>query len=289
MELRQLEYFVAVVDDGGFTRAAERLLVAQPGISAQVKNLERELGAALLTRLPRGVALTAAGEAFLPQARATLAAVAGGRAAVDELAGLLRGRLAVGMLSSSSGMGMPRLLREFRDRAPDVEITVTEDDAEGLLRRVREGTLDVAWVATPDVGLPDLEEHPVAEELLAAVVAPAHRWIRRRRVTLAELTAEPLVTTPRGGAVRTVLEDACAAAGLRTRIDIEANSPVLVANLAAEGLGVGVVPASLAGSLDSVHTLRIVEPELRSRVRVVWRGGAVTAPATRAFVDLLRE
>src|SRR5256885_12199811 len=102
MELRRLEYFVAGVGEGGFPRAAARLHVAQPGVSAQVRQLERELGEALLERSPRSVRLTEVGAAVLPYARAALAAAAGTRHAVDELTGLGRGRVAMGTRTSSS-------------------------------------------------------------------------------------------------------------------------------------------------------------------------------------------
>lgn len=287
MELRALEHFVAVVDAGGFTRAAELLMVAQPGVSAQIRNLERELGQPLFERHARGATLTAAGEAALPHARAALAAAHAVGDGVAELSGLLRGSLRIGMLVSSNGMELPRLLREFRDRAPDVEVSVVEDDAANLLRGVREGTLDVAWTATADVELDDLTGVTVGRDPLVALVAPGHRWARRRTVTLAELCGEVLLAVPPGGGMRTVLEAVCAAHDLTPRVGLEANSPVLLASLAREGLGVALVPSSYAPSAEGVHVLRIVRPELLARVQVVWRA-AHLSPAARAFTALVR-
>src|SRR4030081_153595 len=103
MELHQLEYFIAVVEEANFTRAAAKLQVAQPGVSAQIRRLERDLGQELLDRSGRSVRLTEVGAAVLPYARAALSAVAGARLAVDELAGLVRGRVAGGMGSSHNG------------------------------------------------------------------------------------------------------------------------------------------------------------------------------------------
>lgn len=286
MELRALEHFVAVVDAGGFTRAAEALRVAQPGVSAQVRNLERELGQPLFERHARGATLTAAGAAALPHARAALAEAAAVADGVAALTGLLRGTLRVGMLLSSSGMQMPALLREFRDAAPAVEVRVREDDAATLLAAVRDGTLDVAWTATADAAPEGLAGVTVARDPLAALVAPGHRWSRRRTVTLAELCGEPLLSVPPGGGLRTVLDDACAAHGLRPRIDLEANSPVLLAALAGQGLGVALVPASLAAGVAGVHPLRVVRPAPVARVQVVWRREN-PSPAARAFTALV--
>jgi len=284
MELRALEHFVAVVDEGGFTRAAERLMVAQPGVSAQIRNLERELGQALFERHARGATLTAAGVAALPHARAALAAAAAVSQDVAALTGLLRGTLRIGVLLSSAGMQMPALLREFRDAAPAVELRVVEDDAANLLAGVRQGTLDVAWTATADRELDDLAGVTVSLEPLAALVGPGHRWARRRTVTLTELCGEPLLSVPAGGGLRTVLEEACAAEGLTPRITLEANSPVLLAALAAQGLGVALVPASFAAG--AAAALRIVRPALIGRVQVVWRREN-PSPATRAFTRLV--
>ncbi|MCP2340508.1 DNA-binding transcriptional LysR family regulator [Actinomadura rupiterrae] len=134
MELRQLRYFVAVAEEGGFTRAAERLHVAQPGISAQVRQLEREFGQELFDRSGRSVKLTEAGEAVLPYARAALWAADGARLAVDELTGLIRGRVAVGTVTSMPSALVPDLLAGLHCDHPGVEITLSEGNSADLLR-----------------------------------------------------------------------------------------------------------------------------------------------------------
>src|SRR4051794_16846906 len=125
MELRQLEYFVTVAEEASFTKAAARLHVAQPGVSAQIRQLERELGQPLLDRSGRAVRLTDVGAAVLPHARAALGAVASARLTVDELTGLLRGRVSVGMLTACA-LGVPDMLADFHERHPAVEITLSE-------------------------------------------------------------------------------------------------------------------------------------------------------------------
>src|SRR5829696_10581405 len=141
MELRQLEYFVAVAEETNFTRAAARVHVAQPGVSAQIRKLERELGQALLDRSGRAVRLTEAGAAVLPYARAALAAVDGARLAVDELAGLLRGRVAVGTVTSvpSEDLDLPGFLANFHQDHPAVKITLSEDNSDRMVEALRDG------------------------------------------------------------------------------------------------------------------------------------------------------
>ncbi|WP_207755988.1 LysR family transcriptional regulator [Nonomuraea cypriaca] len=124
MELRQLEYFVAVAEEAGFTRAAARLHVAQPGVSAQVRQLERELGETLFDRSGRTVRLTAVGEAVLPYARAALAAVDGMRQVVDEHTGLLRGHVVMGGVAAPTVLDLPGMLAGFHERHPAVEISL---------------------------------------------------------------------------------------------------------------------------------------------------------------------
>ena len=132
MELRQLEYFVAVAEDANFTRAAERLHVAQPGVSAQIKQLERELGLPLLDRTGRTVTLTEAGAAVLPFARAALGAVAGSKQAVDELTGLVRGRVAIGTITSCPAVAIADLIDGFHRTYPGIEITLSQDNSDRL-------------------------------------------------------------------------------------------------------------------------------------------------------------
>src|SRR3954463_234311 len=144
MELRQLEYFVAVVEEASFTRASMRVLVAQSGVSAQVRRLERELGVELLERGPRAVTPTEAGLAVLPYARAALAAVGGVREAVDELRGLVRGHVRLGMITAGPATTLGDMLESFHAAHPQVEITLTEHASDMLLAAVRDGSLDLA-------------------------------------------------------------------------------------------------------------------------------------------------
>ena len=148
MELHQLEYFVAVAEEASFTRAATRVHVAQPGVSAQVRRLESELGQQLLDRSGRSVRLTEVGSAVLPFARAALDAVANARLAVDELSGLVRGQVAVGMVSGCALPVLAELLAGFHDLYPGVGITLTEDNSDCLVGLLRDGRLDLALIGS---------------------------------------------------------------------------------------------------------------------------------------------
>jgi DNA-binding transcriptional LysR family regulator len=288
MELRQLEYFVAVAEEGSFTRAAERVHVAQPGVSAQIRRLERELGAELLDRSGRTVRLTEAGEAVLPYARAALAAVAGARLAVEELTGLLRGRVAVGTVTAH-GVDLPGLLAAFHRDHPGVEITLTTATTDRLLDDLRGGRLDAAIVSIGEDAPPGVEIHVVEEQPIVAAVAPGHELADREVVPLAGLRGHALICLPPGTGVRARLDEACAASGFAPRVAFEAADPGTLARLAAHGLGVAVLPRVVAElHADRLRVVRIDPPALRGRLAFAWRASGPVSPAARALIARAR-
>ncbi|WP_172383607.1 LysR substrate-binding domain-containing protein [Streptomyces sp. MNP-20] len=304
MELRQLRYFLTVVEEANFTRAAARLHVAQPGVSAQVRQLERELGQRLLDRSGRTVTVTEAGAAVLPYARAALAAVEGMRQTADEFTGLLRGRVTLGVVSgSATGMfGVAELLADFHDDHPHVEIALTEDTSERMLAALRAGELDVALVGpTTDAPPQGILWDIVVDEPLAAVVAegdPLIAYVEERAglaeaapgVPLAALAERPLISLPRGTGLRAALERACAQAGFAPRVAFEAAAPDLVAQLAARGLGVAVFPATEAEVAElGLRALPFAEPVPRGRIALARRADGPQGPAAHAFLTRLQE
>ncbi|MFD6415253.1 LysR family transcriptional regulator [Streptomyces sp. NPDC060194] len=292
MELRQLEYLVAVAEEGGFTRAAERLHVAQPGISAQIRKLERELGEELLDRGGRTVVPTEAGAAVLPYARAALAAVQGARAAVEELTGLVRGQVRIGTITSlGPTVDLTGLLAAFHKAHPAVEIGLVEDTSDRLVEAVRAGRLDLAVVSVPDEAEPPrgVAWRVVSRERLVAAVRHGHPLAVGGTVPLAGLVGHPLMCLPHGTGLRTVLERAVAAAGLDVRVAFEAGDPGTLARLAVEGLGVAVVPESLARwHADTLHTCVLVEPVLHGRLALAWRAEGPVSPAAHALARAAR-
>ncbi len=288
MEIRQLEYFVAVAEEQSFTRAAARVHVAQPGISAQIRRLERELGEELFDRSGRTVRLTAVGAALLPHARAALAAFAGVRATVDDLAGLVRGRVAVGMVTACAITDLFDLLEAFHRAHPAVAISLSEGNSDRLVADLRGGQLDMALVATSAAPTPaDLATLVIADEVLVAVVHPDDPLAAAETVTVAELAERPLICLPRGTGIRTAVEDGWAASGRTPRIGLEASSPAVLAELASRGLGVAIVPMSTADAQGAgLQVLRIAEPRLRGRIELAWRRDGPLSPATRALIAL---
>ena len=260
MELHQLEYFVAVAEEASFTRAASRVHVAQPGVSAQVRRLESELGQQLLDRSGRSVRLTEVGSAVLPFARAALDAVAG-RPADRRRAGRPGARqVTVGMVSGCALPILAELLAGFHHRYPGVTITLVEDNSDRLAERLKDGQLDLAligWAGEPPEGLDTIV---LVDEELVVAVHPSHPLADKGPITVGALRDLPLVSLPRGTGVRAALDAACAAAGFVPRIVFEASALPMVVELATRGLGLAVVPASIP---NGPRILPITGPQLR--------------------------
>src|SRR5579872_6571961 len=222
IDLKWLRSFVVVAEEASFTRAAARVHVAQPGVSAQVRRLEAELGQQLLDRSGRSVRLTEVGAAVLPFARAALDAVNGARLTVDQLAGLVRGQVTIGMVSGCALPDLARLLAAYHDSYPGVAITLTEDGSDRLVELLCGGQLDLAVIGTAGPALTGLETRVLLEDTLVAAVSPADPLSRRQAVTVKELAGQPLICLPRGTGVRAALDAGCAAAEAEPRVVLEA-------------------------------------------------------------------
>lgn len=288
MELRQLEYFVAVAEEASFTRAAARLYVTQPGVSSQVRRLEKELGQELLDRTGPAVRLTEVGTAVLAAARAALDGVTSVRATVDEFTGLIRGRVSVGMVRSCSLLDLPPLLAAFHAEHPHVSVTLSEANSDVLLEELRTGRLDAAVVALAGEDPPGVVLHVLADEPLVAAVGEDDPLAGHRSVPLDALRHRSLICLPRGTGMRTCLENAFRAEGWEPRVAFEASDPHVLARLAARSLGPAVLPGSLVAEHPQLRAVAVTSPLLRGRMALAWRREGPPGPAARRFLARAR-
>jgi len=289
MELRQLEYLVTVVEEASFTRAAQRCHVAQPGVSAQIRLLERELGQALLDRSGRIVRPTEVGAAVLPYARAALNAVDGIRLAIEELSGLVRGHLSVGMVSSVSSIDLPAVLAQFAHRHPGVKITLREANSAQLLDALTTRLLDAALIGLSGPLPAGIEAEVAGEVPLVAIVAPADSLSASKTIKLEALVGRPLITLPKGTGLRAVIDQAFAQAGHQPDVAFEASDPYVLAQLAGQGLGVAIVTEPVARAFHGqLPALAITEPSLLGHQALAWRAEGPVSPAARAFITHAR-
>jgi DNA-binding transcriptional LysR family regulator len=243
--LRQLEYFVTVVDEGSFTAAAELLHVTQPGLSHQIQALERELGGPLLERLPRSVRLTPAGRTALPHARASLSHADRASSAARRASGVDAGELHVGTLFSISVGVLPKALRSWRLNYPDVQVRLVEfRRTQDLIAAMEAGQADLAVGPTPPEWNGPVEIIGT-EEFLIATAAGADLPVHGRTVRLADLaTHEWVHFTPPSG-LSDILNDACQAAGFEPHAAVRTEQAPSALAFALEGLGLTLIPGNV--------------------------------------------
>jgi DNA-binding transcriptional LysR family regulator len=278
MELRQLEYFVAVAEECHFTRAAKRMHVAQSGLSSSIRSLERELGASLFVRSTRQVELTPAGHALLVEARRALNATDAARDAVAAVKGLIRGSLAVGSLQCLHVVHLPAVLARFHTAHPGVEIRLRQGGSNELVDQVRAGRLDLAFVSRPIRAADDVVTRPLAGEPMVLACGPDHPLAGRSEVSLADLAGEAFVDfLPDWGsrdAVDTVLSE--------RRIAFEVNDVHSLLDLVAFGLGVALVPQSFSVKTDKVRFIGLADRPPRWEIMIV----TARAPSAAAIALL---
>ncbi|MDH6279068.1 LysR family transcriptional regulator [Prescottella agglutinans] len=287
MELRQLEYFVAVAEEANFTRAAARVHISQSGISAQIRQLENELGALLFDRSARVTTLTGAGEAALPHARATLAAARAVRESVDDVNQLIRGRLAVGMVTACTVTPLFDALSACRRAHPGIVVDLVEDNSDRLVDRVRGGTLDIALVGVAEQPPADLASLTIVSERIVAVVPAGHPLTALPATRLSDVCVYPLICMPVGTGIRTVLDRGCAGMAVTPHIAMQASAPDAVADLAARGLGVAILSESMAASYPDLVPVVVEDVDIAAVLALVWRPGP--SPALRELLSLTRR
>ncbi|MHC3473166.1 LysR family transcriptional regulator [Streptomyces sp. 7R007] len=284
MELRQMEVVVAVAEEGGFTAAARRLHVVQSAVSGTVRALERELGAQLFQRTTHRVSLTPAGRAFLSSARTALRAAEEARTAVALAQAELRGQITVGVMQGLYA-GLAPGLAAFHREHPAVAVRLRQAPADDIPRALREGVVDLAVVALEASRLRGLAGRSLAREDMVLVAAPGDTRVPERPVTLAEAVGLPLVDFPLGWAIRTSVDRALRSAAVERTTAFEVNDVLGATDLVRHGLGVCILPPSLAARFPDLSVRPFTSHAPTWRMRVVHPRGDL-APAV---TELLRH
>ncbi len=290
--MRQLATFVAVAEERSFTRASDRLHVVQSAVSAGVRKLERELGAELFDRSTHRVELTDAGRALLPEARATLGAAQAARDAVDEVRGGVRGTVVLGTMQAQGmrAIDLAGVLAAFRAEHPAVELKVHHAGGSSeMAREVREGRLDLAFVALPGKGPPGIELTPLASEPILLAVPAGHPLAGSADVGLAALRDETLVDLPAGWGIRMAVDSAFAASGLTRTIVYEVNDTATMVEFIRSELAIGLLPRSLVDSTANLVfvPIRNHPPEFRTAIAIP--ANRRLSAATRAMLETIER
>src|SRR6266571_4084183 len=284
VELRQLVYFEAVVRYGGFTRAAQQLRIAQPAVSAEICRLEAELGAPLLERTTRRVALTHAGELFLTRTRAVLGQLEAARGELDELASVMRGRLRIGATQGLASVDLSGLLALFHHRYAGVTLALRTGLIGQLLDDLAAGDLDLVLGPIHADLAPAFAAEPLVAEEIVLITAPGRPLPGGGTVCLEQVRDEPFVCLAAGSGLHAILHAAATAAGFQPRVQFETYSPASIRELVSAGLGVALLAGSNArapGPPVQVHELE--RPPSHPPIGVIHLRARTQNAVTRAW------
>jgi DNA-binding transcriptional LysR family regulator len=288
VELRQLEYFVAVARHRHFGRAAEAVYVTQPALSQQVRRLEAELGLALLRRTSRGVELTPAGEDLLARAETILAEVAGARGVMDEHAGVVRGAVRVAA-TTADALRLPEVLAAFHRDHPGVRLALRHASAGEVLALLRSGAVDLGVLSLGDEAAEGLQVTRLVDEPVRAI-APPDEPFNAVAVGVEDLRGRPFVLSEPGSALRAAVMDACQRHGFSPVPLLEVGDPATVRFLVSAGLGVSLVPQSwleFGPPAPPVSVAALVEPAPRHALSLLAAGEL--PPAGRILAQRLQD
>ncbi len=291
MELRRLRYFLAVAEEQNFSRAAERLRMAQPPLSDQIKRLEKDLEVRLFDRTSRGARLTAAGRLLLVEARRILAQADRTSEMIRRVGNGEVGRLTLGFVPSASNAVLPPLLREFRERYPDVQLFLQEMNPDRLVQGLYEGGIDASFFYLPFEDA-TLAHRPVSREPLVVALPETHALSGEEEVDLRDLAGEPFVLPARYGmpGLYGQVMEACRESGfVPEAVQKEVWLMQTIVGLVAGGIGVALVPASL----QNLRRIGVVYKGIRDspptvEMAIVWRCGDASA-VLRAFLGIVDE
>ena len=291
MDLRQLRYLVAVADEGGFTRAAESVHIAQPAVSQQIRRLEQELGLALVERTTRRVTLTEAGELLVGRARRMLAELEAAESELQALRGVYTGHVTIGAMHTMGPVDLSLALALFRERHPAVRFTVREQSSEEMAEMLRVDELELAFLSvTERIESRGLGLYQLVSEELVVLLPRSHRLAKRAQVRMAQLADEPFISFRAGARLRELLVTAGHEAHFEPQVALESNESQRVRRLVSRGLGVAILPRSDAeGPGAEVAVAKLVEPSLTRDITLAWRAGRRHAPAAAEFLELARE
>ncbi|GAK25760.1 transcriptional regulator CynR [Serratia liquefaciens] len=289
MLLRHIRYFLAVAEQGNFTRAAEVLHVSQPTLSQQIKQLEENLGTPLFDRSGRTVRLTDAGVAWMRYARLALQDLAAGARAIHDVATLERGNLRLAMTPTFTAYLVGPVIDAFYRRYPGVSVSIhemTQDRIEALLAEDR---LDVG-IAFSQAQSVDIVAEELFTESLNMMVGAQHPLVQQREPLSAQVfEQQPLVLLSEDFATRQFIDDYCRRQGIRPRVAMEANAIGAIIEIVRRGQLATLLPAAVAQENPQLHTVRLNEVMPARRAVLLQRKDAYRSAASRAFVEVLHQ
>lgn len=289
MNIDQLRIFVSVARHAHVSKAARELHMAQPAVSRQIRELERDCGGvALIEKVGRNVRVTEAGEALLWHAQSILAEVAAAESTMRERLGLTAGRVSIGTPPSIGLHLLPEALARFHRAYPAIELRIQQAGTAQLLHQLDMGEIDIAVVTLP-VPSRGHDIVPLFVEPLVAVFHPGHPFALRQEISISELSDQAFLLYPNGYEMHEVIVKACREAGFIPRIILDGGDVALLLRLAEAGLGIAIVPQLTIQGGDGIVAIPIVRPTLSRSMALVTRNDRTMTPPTRILLHQLKQ
>ena len=286
IELRHLRYFLAVAEEQHFTRAAGKLHVTQPTLSHQIRELEGQLNLSLFDRVGRRVKLTAAGEMLLPHARRVLRELADAQTALNELHGLKRGVLKVGIVQTVNACVIPEIVARFSAAHPGINVTCSEMPVAEIESELESGRLDLGISFLPP-SLKNLMGQKLFAEEIVLVVAADHALANRRRVRIRDLAKHPMALLARKFCTRQLIDRALAEAGIEPEVKVEMNSVDSILSTVRRTQLVTLLPTLALCQRDTgLKAIAVTEPAPGRSVGLLWLRNAQQRVAAQAFATV---
>jgi LysR family cyn operon transcriptional activator len=289
IELRHLRYFLAVAEAEHFTKAAAKLHVTQPTLSHQIRQLEGQLNLELFDRVGRRVKLTAAGELLLPHARRVMRELENARIALDELHGLKRGELKVGVVQTVNACMIPEIVSRFSAAHPGIRVTCAELAVEDIEAGLESSRLDLGISFLPPTRK-QLEGKQLFTEEIVAVVPANHRLAKRRKLRLRELDSQPLVLLSQKYCTRQLIDRAFAEADVQSQVQVEMNSVKSVLATVRQANLATLLPAlAMCQEEKGLLSIPLVQPTPTRNIGLVCLKGANCRASAKAFAKVAAE
>lgn len=287
MNLRQIDYVLAVAEEQNFTRAAARCHTVQSALSHQIARLEQEFGTRLFERSSRQVALSPAGRTFVSHARLVQEAAQRLRDEMMAASGEIRGSLTIGTISTLTVASLPQLLASYHQQHPQVDIRLHVGMSDKMLQELREQTTDVAFLGLwPGEPVEGVEAQLLSQEPLVALLHPQHPLASQSQLSLQQLAQQTLVDYQAGTGPRQQTDAAFLAAGIERRVAFEVNHAELLESIIGQGLAIGMIPLHSSAASPKLITIPVEDAPER-RVYFAW--GRNPTPAAAAFQALVTQ
>ncbi len=291
MEFRQLQYVIQIAKEKNFSRAAEKLHIAQPSLSQQLSKLEKEIGVLLFRRTTNSVELTHAGSVFVAKAQSILDNIEQLKQELDDLAHMRKGKLVVGSLPITGSHVLPLVLPVFGKLYPEIEVVLVEDSSSRLEQLTASGQTDLSLLSLP-LEDPTLEWVPIIDEEICLALPPEHPLVKiQKPIQISALAAEPFIVLKKGQGFRQIALELCHHAGFDPRIVFESSNIETVQSLVAAGMGIAFVPKMMTRAKSSEFIpvyLPIAAPSPSRTLVIASRKGRYLSKAAEAFIETMR-